>query len=202
MKRILISLLLASGMALALAACGGQTPPTSSEQDNTPAADTSSASTPTTEPMDLPEDFVLIAGGTFQMGSPEDEAWRSDDETLHTVTVSGFYMSACEVSQAEYAAVMGENPSSFSGDDLPVEHVSWLDAAAYSNARSQADGLTPVYTIDGQTVSLDRSANGYRLPTEAEWEYACRAGTTTPFYLAASPSAEEANYYGHYPYLI
>ena len=79
MKRILISLLLASGMALALAACGGQTPPTSSELDNTPAADTSSASTPTTEPMDLPEDFVLIAGGTFQMGSPADEAWRSDD---------------------------------------------------------------------------------------------------------------------------
>lgn len=204
MKRTIISLLLAGSMALSLAACGGQTPPDASGQDSSPTTDTSSTSAPTpaAEPAEIPADFVLIEGGTFQMGSPEDEAWRSDDETQHTVTVSDFYMSAYEVTQAEYAEVTGENPSSFSGDDLPVENVSWLDAVAYCNARSEVEGLTPVYTVDGQNVSWDRSANGYRLPTEAEWEYACRAGTTTPFYLADSPSAEEANYYGHYPYQI
>lgn len=150
----------------------------------------------------VPEGFVYISGGVFQMGSPESEAWRSDDEKQHTVTVSDFYMSQYEVTQAEYQAVMNSNPSNFSGENLPVENVSWLDAVAYCNARSGREGLTPVYTIDGHNVSWERSANGYRLPTEAEWEYACRAGTTTPFYMENSPSAEEANYYGHYPYMI
>lgn len=152
--------------------------------------------------MQIPESFVWIQGGSFQMGSPESEAWRSDDETQHTVTVSGYYMSKYELTQKEYEEVMGSNPSNFKGEHLPVENVSWLDAVAYCNARSERDGLTPVYTIDGQTVSWDRSANGYRLPTEAEWEYACRAGTDTPFYMESSPSAEDANYYGHYPYEI
>ena len=152
--------------------------------------------------MEMPEDFVLIQGGTFQMGSPDSEAWRSADETQHTVTVSDFYMSKYELTQKEYEEIMGNNPSNFSGENLPVENISWLDAAAFCNARSEKEGLTPVYTIDGQNVTWDRSANGYRLPTEAEWEYACRAGTTTPFYTENSPSAEEANYYGHYPYEI
>ena len=150
----------------------------------------------------LPENFVLISGGTFQMGSPEDEAWRVEDETLHTVTVSDFYMSIYELTQAEYREVVGTNPSSFLGDNLPVENISWLDAVRYCNARSEKEGLTPVYTIDNQNVTWNRSANGYRLPTEAEWEYACRAGTTTPFNTETSISAEECNYYGHYPYEI
>ncbi len=70
------------------------------------------------------------------------EAWRSADETQHAVTVSDFYMSAYEVTQQEYEAVMGENPSNFSGENLPVESISWLDAVAYCNARSEQDGLT------------------------------------------------------------
>ncbi|MGN0542054.1 MAG: flavodoxin, partial [Acutalibacteraceae bacterium] len=116
--------------------------------------------------------------------------------------VSDFYMSKYELTQKEYEETIGKNPSSFSGDNLPVENVSWLDAINYCNARSEQENLTPVYAIDGQNVSWDRSADGYRLPTEAEWEYACRAGTTTPFYMEKSPSAEDANYYGHYPYEI
>lgn len=150
----------------------------------------------------VPENFVLISGGTFQMGSPQDEAWRSEDETQHTVTVSDFYMSIYELTQAEYQEVMGDNPSSFSGENLPAEGVSWLDAVRYCNARSEKEGLTPAYETDGQTIHWNRSADGYRLPTEAEWEYACRAGTVTPFHTENSISAEESNYYGHYPYEI
>lgn len=191
-----ISLLLSLSFIFSLAACGhSEDPGTSSQQ---PSASNSLEVTD----MQAPENFVLIKGGSFQMGSPESEVWRSADETQHTVTVSDFYMSKYELTQKEYEEITGSNPSNFKGDNLPVENISWLDAAAYCNARSERDGLTPVYTIDGQNVSWDRSANGYRLPTEAEWEYACRAGTSTPFYMENSPSAEDANYYGHYPYEI
>ena len=150
----------------------------------------------------LEDGFVLVHGGSFAMGSPEDEPWRSVDETQHTVTVSDFYISPYEVRQSEYAQIMGENPSNFSGDDLPVENVSWLDAIAFCNALSERENLTPAYTVDGGTVTWNRSAGGYRLPTEAEWEYACRAGTVTPFNTETSISPEESNYYGHYPYEI
>ena len=150
----------------------------------------------------LPEGFVLIEGGTFEMGSPEDEAWRGADEPQHTITISDFYMSAYEVTQKEYQDVIGENPSNFSGENLPVENVSWMDAVNYCNLRSKQEGLTPAYTIEANGITWDRSADGYRLPTEAEWEYACRAGTTTPFNTETSISAEEANYWGNYPYMI
>ena len=189
-------LLLSLSLLFSLAACSQtENPGISSEQP--PAS-----SSPEVTDMQVPENFVLIKGGSFQMGSPESEAWRSADETQHLVTVSDFYMSKYELTQKEYEEITGHHPSNFSGENLPVENISWLDAVAYCNARSEKDGLTPVYTIDGQNVSWDRSANGYRLPTEAEWEYACRAGTTTPFYMENSPSAEDANYYGHYPYEI
>jgi formylglycine-generating enzyme required for sulfatase activity/flavodoxin len=152
--------------------------------------------------MNIPENFVLIEGGSFQMGSPGSEAWRGADEKRHPVTVGSFYMNRYELTQAEYQEVTGKNPSAFSGGKLPVENVSWLEAIAYCNARSEKEGLMPAYTVNGRTVTWDRGANGYRLPTEAEWEYACRAGTTTPFNTENSISAEEANYYGHYPYEI
>ena len=146
--------------------------------------------------------LVFINGGSFEMGSPETEMQRETDETQHEVTVSDFYIGKYEVTQSEYEEVIGENPSNFKGENLPVENVSWYDAIEYCNRLSEQEGLTPVYTIDGENVSWDRSANGYRLPTEAEWEYAARAGTTTSFNTENSISDEEANYYGHYPYGI
>lgn len=198
MKRI-CSLLLAALLVGTMASCGSQTPPEQSQQSTPPP---SSSQQGHEEQPQIPENFILVEGGTFSMGSPDSEAWRSDDETQHTVTVSDFYMGAYEVTQAEYQAVTGSNPSAFSGEDMPVETVSWLDAITYCNARSQMEGLEPAYTIGGQAVTWNRSANGYRLPTEAEWEYACRAGTETPFNTETSISAEESNYWGHYPYLI
>lgn len=196
--RKFVSLLLSLSLIFCLAACSQ----TEDDNNNDSKTEPTQSSSLEITDMNIPDNFVLIKGGTFQMGSSESEAWRSADETQHTVTVSDFYMSKYELTQKEYEEITGSNPSNFSGEDLPLENISWLDAVAYCNARSEKDGLIPVYTIDGQNVSWDRSANGYRLPTEAEWEYACRAGTTTPFYMENSPSAEDANYYGHYPYEI
>ena len=146
--------------------------------------------------------YMLIQSGTFLMGSPDAENWRIDDETQHEVTVGFFYMDPYETTQSEYIRLMGDNPSTFTGEDQPVETISWMDAVRYANAKSTDAGLTPVYTITEDGVTWELSADGYRLPTEAEWEYACRAGTTTPFNTRKSLSAEEANFYGHYPYEI
>jgi formylglycine-generating enzyme required for sulfatase activity len=146
------------------------------------------------------DDFVLIRGGTFTMGSPASEPERGTDETQHRVTVGDFYIAASSVTQREYRELMGENPSEFSGNNLPVENVTWFDAARFCNARSMREGLTPAYTISGETVTWNRNANGYRLPTEAEWEYACRAGTTTPFNIGNNITDREANCYNNYGY--
>lgn len=146
--------------------------------------------------------FIYIKGGNFEMGSPDSEAWRSEDENLHSVSLNDFYLSPYEVTQAEYEQVMGTNPSTFSGERLPVEMVSWLDAVNFCNRLSELEGLEPVYEVAEGTVSWNRAASGYRLPTEAEWEYACRAQTVTPFNTQTSISAEEANYWGDYPYMI
>jgi formylglycine-generating enzyme required for sulfatase activity len=151
----------------------------------------------------IPDDFVFIQGGTFTMGSPKSEMDREPvdtDETQHRVTVTGFYMGKYEITQQEYEAVMGINPSHFQGANLPVEQVSWFDAVAYCNARSQRESLSLAYKIVGKNVTWNRSANGYRLPTEAEWEYACRAGTIGPFSTGNNITTSQANYNGNYPY--
>ena len=219
MKKI-IAAMLASVMILSLAACGGQTDASAEQQkvlqttgNGQEEKQTSALAQADAVPETLmeggdipvpeaPQGFVRITGGSFSMGSPESEAWRSEDEARHTVHVSDFYISQYELTQKEYNAVMGSNPSSFTGDNLPVENMTWLEAVAYCNARSKQDGLQPVYSVNKKNVTWNRAANGYRLPTEAEWEYACRAGTETPFNTETSISAQEANYYGHYPYMI
>ncbi|MDR3204688.1 MAG: formylglycine-generating enzyme family protein [Deltaproteobacteria bacterium] len=150
----------------------------------------------------LSNDLVLIKRGTFIMGSPETEAWREKDERERKITLSDFYLAKYQVSQKEYRELMGHNPSRFKGDDRPVENVTWLEAIKYCNARSLREGLTPAYVINGDNVAWNREASGYRLPTEAEWEYACRAGTSSPFNTDKSITTDEANYYGHYPYMI
>ena len=144
-------------------------------------------------PAAVPAGFVHIQGGTFTRGSPANEAGRYIYETQRQVTVSSFMMNRYEITQREYQEVMGTNPSRFTGDlNHPVEQVSWFDAVEYCNRRSQREGLTPAYTISGsgdnRTVTWNRNTNGYRLPTEAEWEYACTAGTTTAYNTGANIS--------------
>lgn len=124
-------------------------------------------------------EMVEVPGGTFMMGSPETEAYRSKAEgPQHQVSVRGFYMGKYEVTQAQYQAVMGSNPSSFKGGDLPVEDVSWNDAVEFCKRLSAKTGRE------------------YRLPSEAEWEYAARAGTTTPYAFGERTTLEIVNCYG------
>lgn len=146
------------------------------------------------------DNMVLIQGGTYTMGSPEEEHERDSDEVRHEVTVSSFYIAPTEVTQAEYQAIAGSNPSENPGEQLPVENVSWYDAIRYCNALSEAEGLEPCYTISGSTVTWNKAANGYRLPTEAEWEYACRANTDTPFSFGDYVYDSNANCYNAYGY--
>jgi formylglycine-generating enzyme required for sulfatase activity len=143
--------------------------------------------------------MVWIPSGTFTMGSPASEPARDTSEGPQTrVTITqGFWMGRHEVKQSEYLAVMGSNPSYFAaangyGTDLnlPVETVSWNDAVAYCAAlttRERNAGRLP-------------AGYAYRLPTEAEWEYACRAGTTTVFHYGAALRSGMANFYGPYEY--
>ena len=127
--------------------------------------------------------MVYVKAGTFIMGSPESEEDRSDNEIQHKVTISkDFYIGKYEVTQREYKAVMGTNPSKYKGDNRPVETVSWYNAVEYCNKLSEKEGLTKAYTIDGTTVTLNNNATGYRLPTEAQWEYAARGGNKSQGY--------------------
>ncbi|MBP8130670.1 MAG: SUMF1/EgtB/PvdO family nonheme iron enzyme [Candidatus Hydrogenedentes bacterium] len=130
-------------------------------------------------------ELVWIPPGTFTMGSPESEAGRDNDETQHQVTLSkGFWLGKYEVTQGQWERVMGSNPSTFEGDPrLPVETVSWEDCQEFLDK------------LNGRV-----SGGGFRLPTEAQWEYACRAGTATPFHFGQTISTEQANYDGNYTY--
>ncbi|MBD3161782.1 MAG: SUMF1/EgtB/PvdO family nonheme iron enzyme, partial [Candidatus Eisenbacteria bacterium] len=122
-------------------------------------------------------------GIVFTMGSPLEELGRDTDETLHTVVLTReVEFAPHEVTQEEFEGLMGRNPSRHVGPDRPVENVTWFDAVDYCNALSLQEGLTPAYVINGTDVTWDREADGWRLPTEAEWERACRAGTETALF--------------------
>jgi len=129
-----------------------------------------------------PEGFMYIPPGTFMMGSPEDEPGRESREgPQHQVTLTqGFYMSRYEVTEQWWHLVMGGTPGNY---QLPEYPVSWDMAVQFCNELSLQEGLTPAYTIHGPAgdVTWHKDADGFRLPTEAEWEYACRAGSTTAF---------------------
>lgn len=144
--------------------------------------------------------YTLIKGSTFQMGSTASEPERNSDEIQHSVTVGNFYMSKTEISQKEYQEIMGDNPIATKGDDFPITNVTWYNALQYCNKLSQKEGLMPCYTISGTTVTWDKAANGYRLPTEAEWEYAARTNTTTPFNFSDYVYNSDANCYNAYGY--
>ena len=125
-------------------------------------------------------EMVAIPAGSFEMGCKHG---RDDEKPVHKVWVDSFLMDKTEVTQAEYEK-LGQieafpNPSHFKGANLPVEQVTWPMAAKFCNARSRLEGLTPCYNED--TAECDFNADGYRLPTEAEWEYACRAGTDADY---------------------
>jgi formylglycine-generating enzyme required for sulfatase activity len=128
-------------------------------------------------------EMIAIPGGTFWMGSPANEAERGDNESpQHQVTVPSFFMGKYPLTQAQYQAIMGKNTAYFKGNNRPVENVSWDDAVRFCQKLSQ------------------RTGKNYRLPSEAEWEYACRAGTKTPFSFGDNITTDLVNYNGTYPY--
>ncbi|MXS84030.1 formylglycine-generating enzyme family protein [Nitrosomonas oligotropha] len=128
--------------------------------------------------------FRWCEPGTFLMGSPPDEPERYDDELQHQVTLTkGFWIADTTVTQALWYAVMGENPSYFKGEELPVEQISWDDAQRF------------IDKMNGLKAELKLC-----LPTEAQWEYACRAGSTTPFFWSGQIDSSQVNFDGNYPY--
>jgi len=119
-------------------------------------------------------EMMILPGGQFTMGS---DGAAADEAPAHSVTVSPFVIDVYEVYQAQYAALQLPNGSHFKDPRRPAEMVRWSDAAAFCNERSKAEGLECCYDLDTYVCNFD--ANGYRLPTEAEWEYAARAGSTS-----------------------
>jgi formylglycine-generating enzyme required for sulfatase activity len=122
--------------------------------------------------------MIYIPEGDFMMGSD-----KPGESPVHRVHISGFYMDKYEVTQEMYRKLDLPNPSHFKADRLPVEMVSWMNAAIYCNERSIEERLTPCY--DEDSWECNYSANGYRLPTEAEWEYAARAGSKGRYYFGS-----------------
>jgi sulfatase modifying factor 1 len=152
-------------------------------------------------------DMVKVQGGTMMLGDVEGYGMEIDETPTHYVTLSTFYISRFEVSQQLFDEIMGYNPSYFTQawgftDDLlrPVETVSWHDALLFCNALSQYVGLQPCYDVDdvNHEVTWYTNANGYRLPTEAEWEYAARGGINSNHTMFSGGNLSDLNYIAWY----
>ncbi|MBU0928853.1 MAG: formylglycine-generating enzyme family protein [Spirochaetes bacterium] len=145
-------------------------------------------------PSSGPRGEAFVKGGSFRMGS---DYGGADERPARQVSVRDFYIMRTEVTQADYESLTGSNPSEFKDGAHPVERVGWYDAVAYANALSVRDGLQPAYAIDGTSVSCDFDASGWRLPTEAEWEYAARGGLARRGYAyAGGDDPARVSWYG------
>ncbi|MBN2280573.1 MAG: SUMF1/EgtB/PvdO family nonheme iron enzyme [Candidatus Marinimicrobia bacterium] len=139
-----------------------------------------------------PEGFILVEGGKFVMGSNEEER----EQPIHEVYVDSFLIGKYEVTQSEYVKILKNNPSMYKGDNRPVNNISWYQAIKYCNQRSKMEGLKPCYSGTGKDTKCDFSANGYRLPTEAEWEFAAKGGLKGKGYVwAGSDNPDEVAVY-------
>ena len=137
--------------------------------------------------------FILVKGGTFNIGSTIGD---SDEKPRHSITVSDFYIGKYEVTQSQYEKVVGVNPSEYLGSNNPVVMVTWYNVIEFCNRLSEISGFDAVYTINGTNVESDSSKNGFRLPTEAEWEYAARGGNKSKGYIySGSNSIEDVAIY-------
>ena len=182
-------LLLAMFVALLMAGCGGEKETMKVVEGDTSIAeaatktDSSFEAKPFTIP-DLSMEMLWVKPGTFEMGSPSSEKDRYDNETRHTVTLTeGFWMGKHEVTQSQWERVMGDNPSFFKGADRPVENVTWNDVTSFCEKLTE---------LERKTRRLP-AGMAYQLPTEAQWEYACRAGTKSAFSFGDSLTSSQAN---------
>ncbi len=144
------------------------------------------------------QDMVFITGGSFQMGDTFNDGDADIDEVpVHTVSVNSFIMSKYEVTQKEFESYMNYNPSDFKGHNLPVTNLDWLEVMKFCNKKSESEGLTPCYKIDGWDNTIcNFESDGYRLPTEAEWEYAAKGGEKGSIYkYAGSNDVESVAWY-------
>jgi len=140
-------------------------------------------------------EMIWVEPGTFMMGSRTTEAGRIDDETQHKVTLTqGFYLGKYEVTQEQYEKVMGKNPSRLKGNKLPVEVISWNDAVAFCEALTKMELQNNYGRDDYSENKITTGSWEFNLPTEAQWEYACRAGTVTKYSWGNRISPQHANY--------